>query len=149
VKRLVIEYWTPLILWLVVIFWFSTDAFASAETSRIIIPLLRAAFPSLSTPQLDFWHAVARKIGHITEYSILAFFTYRSLRHEESGLTRADIPAFSFVIFAATLDEFHQRLTLFRTSSPVDVGYDCLGALWTIWLITTYETRRLRTHSIL
>jgi VanZ family protein len=149
VKRLAIEYWTPLILWLVVIFWFSTDAFSSSETLRIIVPLLRLSFPSLSSTQLDFWHGVIRKLSHVTEYSILTLLAYRSLKHEQSGLAAVDVRAFSFVLMAATMDEFHQRLTLFRTSSPLDVGYDCLGAVGALWLISVYETRRLRAHSLL
>jgi VanZ family protein len=149
VKRLVIEYWTPIVLWLVVIFFFSTDAFASSHTSRIIVPLLKFSFPSLSESQLDFWHLVIRKFGHISEYFVLAGFTYRSLKQEQPDLSEAKLRTLLIVALAAAVDELHQRSTLFRSASVVDVGYDCLGAVWALWLITAYEARRLRTHSIL
>ena len=148
-KRLVIEYWTPLILWLVVIFCFSTDSFAAGETSRIIVPLLRFFFPSLTLQELDFWHGLIRKLGHISEYFVLAVFTYRSLKQEPLNITQAKLRTLSFVVLAATFDELHQRFTLFRTASPIDVGYDCLGAVSALWFITAYETWRLRTHSLL
>jgi VanZ family protein len=149
VKRLATEYWLPLILWLVVIFTFSTDAFASSETSRIITPALHLLFPSLSTLQLEFWHEELRKLGHITEYFVLALLTYRALRQYKSDLIHAILRTLSFAVFAGTFDELHQRFTLFRTASPVDIGYDCLGAVMALLLISTYEYRRLRTHSVL
>ena len=148
-KRLVIEYWTPLVLWLIVIFFFSTDAFASEETSKIIVPLLKFSFPSLSTGQLDFWHLVIRKLGHMTEYFILAGFTYRSLRQEQPDFSEDKLRTLGVVAIAAVVDELHQGSTSFRTASVIDVGYDCLGAVWALWLITAYEARRLRTHSVL
>jgi VanZ family protein len=149
VKRLVIEYWTPLVLWLVVMFFFSTDAFASGETTRLIVPVLTFFFPSSSPSQLQFWHGVIRKLGHITEYFVLAVFAYRSLTQDQPDRTYAKLRALSLVAVAAAFDEVHQHFTLYRTASPIDVGYDCLGAVWALWLISAYETRRIRTHSVL
>jgi VanZ family protein len=149
VKNLIIEYWAPLVVWLVTIFFLSTDAFSALETSRIIVPILVFFFPHSSTGQLEFWHSVIRKLAHITEYFILAILVYRSLKHEQPDLVQAKLRTIVFVVFAATFDELHQRFTVSRGASPIDVGYDCLGAVWALWLITTYETRRLRSHPIL
>ena len=148
-KRLALEYWAPLLVWLLTIFFLSTDAFSANETSRIIIPILAFFFPGLSPQQLALWHGVIRKLGHFTEYSILALFAYRSVRCYEPDGARAKLRTIAFVVLAATFDEIHQRFTLFRVPSPVDVGYDCLGAVWTLWLIATYEARRLRSYSFL
>lgn len=148
-KKLVIEYWTPLVIWLLLIFFFSTDRFAAGETSRIIIPILAFIFPGLSPHELTLWHGVIRKFGHITEYFILAVFTYRSLTHEQPDIVQAKLRTMTFVVLAALFDEFHQRMTSFRGASLIDVGYDCLGAVWALWLITTHENRHLRTHPIL
>jgi VanZ family protein len=149
VNRLATEYWMPLILWLVVIFIFSTDAFASSETSRVITPALQVLFPWLSVQQLEFWHAVLRKLGHITEYFVLAVLTYRVLKQYKSDLIQAKLRTLSFAVFVGTFDELHQGFTFFRTASPADIGYDCLGAVTALLLITMYEYRRLRTHSFL
>jgi VanZ family protein len=149
VKRLALEYWAPLLLWLITIFYLSTDLFSDKQTSRIIIPVLAFFFPGLSPAELSVWHGVIRKFAHITEYFILAVFTYRSLSYEQQDLVQAKLRTFAFIVFAATFDEIHQRFTSFRHPSPLDVGYDCFGAVWALWLITTYETRRLRPHSVL
>ncbi|HEY2380271.1 MAG TPA: VanZ family protein [Terriglobia bacterium] len=148
-KKRVLEYWAPMVVWLIVIFVFSTDAFSSSETSRLILPILTFFFPGLSPQQLTVWHDVIRKLGHITEYFILAIFTYRSIRRDQPDLAQAKLKTIMFIVLAASLDEIHQRFTAFRTPSPVDVGYDCLGAVWALWLITTYETWRLRSYSVL
>jgi VanZ family protein len=55
----------------------------------------------------------------------------------------------TFVFTTALLDEWHQSFTASRGASLVDVGYDCVGGVLALWLITTYETWRLRSHSIL
>jgi len=149
VNRLATEYWMPLILWLVVIFIGSTDAFASSETSRVITPALQVLFPWLSIQQLEFWHTVLRKLSHITEYFVLAVLTYRVLKEYKSDLIQAKLRTLSFAVFVGTFDEFHQWFTFFRTASPADIGYDCLGAVTALLLLTTYEYRRLRTHSLL
>jgi len=149
VKKLALEYWAPLLVWILIIFVFSTDFFSSTETSKIIVPTLTLFFPSLTLQELNLWHGVIRKLGHITEYFILALFTYRSIRYEQPDLAQAKLMTIMFIALAAGFDEIHQRFTAFRTPSPVDVGYDCLGAVCALWLITTYETWRLRTRSVL
>jgi VanZ family protein len=149
VKKLALEYLAPMLVWLLVIFFLSTDFFSAAETSRIIVPILQFFFPGLTHEQLFFWHGVIRKLAHITEYFVLTLFAYRSIRHDQPDLAQAKLKTITFVVFAASFDEVHQRLTAFRTPSPVDVGYDCLGAVWALWLIATYEARRLRTYSFL
>jgi VanZ family protein len=148
-KTRFLEYHLPVLLWLVITFVFSTDAFSSNETSQFIVPALAYFFPTLSTEQFDFWHLAIRKLGHITEYFILAFLAYRCLRHEHGDGIEVKVRTIAFVVLAAMLDEWHQTFTAFRGPSIVDVGYDCFGAVWALWLITTYETWRLRSHSIL
>ena len=143
------EYQLPIVLWLVVTFIFSTDAFSADQTSRFIDPVLWYLFPGFSDQQIHFWHFVIRKVGHITEYFILALLAYRCVGHEESDLIETRLKTIAFVLMAALLDEWHQRFTAARGPSIVDVGYDCLGAVWALWLINIYETRYLHSHSIL
>jgi VanZ family protein len=106
-------------------------------------------FPGFSPEQIDFWHIAIRKLGHITEYSILALLAYRCLRHDEGDLLESRTKTIGFVLVAALLDEWHQWFTAFRGPSIVDVGYDCFGAVCALWLVNLYETWRLRSHSIL
>jgi VanZ family protein len=149
VTKRVLEYWTPTVVWLLAIFFFSTDQFSATNTAQVILPVLTFFFPGLSLQDFDVWHFVIRKLGHITEYFLLALLAYRCLKQEQSDPLQARVRTLSFVLLAAALDEIHQGMTAFRTPSPLDVGYDCLGAVWALWLTTSYETRRLRTYSIL
>ena len=130
-------------------FYFSTDAFSANETSRFIVPALTYLFPRLSTHQIDFWHIVIRKWGHVTEYFILTMLAFRSFRQEGSDPAETKLKTMTFVLMAALLDEWHQSFTVSRGASIVDVGYDCVGGVLSQWLIATYETWRLRSHSIL
>src|SRR5262245_27665562 len=131
-------------------FFFSTDQFSTAETSRVIVPVLMFFFPGVSSHQLHIWHEVIRKFSHMSEYFILALLTYRILQHEQQqDLIKPKVVTILVVLVAAILDELHQRFTASRNSSLIDVGYDCLGAVWALCFIASYEIRRLRTHSIL
>jgi len=145
----ILEYWAPLLLWLITIFSFSTDAFSKVETSRIIVPILTFFFPFLSPHEIEVWHAVIRKCAHVTEYSILAVLAYRTMRLDRTDLNRIRLRTVVFVFLAALFDEFHQRFTASRGPSIIDVGYDCLGGLSALWVIATYETWRLRSRSVL
>jgi VanZ family protein len=149
VTLLILEYWVPLLAWLITIFFFSTDAFSSGETSKIIVPILTFFFPHLSAHEINAWHDVIRKCAHIAEYFILAVLAYRTIRLDRPDLRRAKLKTAIFVLLAALLDEFHQRFTHSRGASIIDVGYDCLGAVSALLLITTYETGRLRSRSVL
>jgi VanZ family protein len=147
-KRLAVEYWAPLLFWLGTIFYFSTDSFASGETSRIIGPLLRFLFPGLPDHQYEVMHLIIRKLAHVGAYFVLGILAYRSCKHD-SDFARTSVLAGMFVLVTALLDEFHQSLTASRGASIVDVGYDCLGGFAAVWLITIYETRRIRSYSVL
>ena len=146
---LIVEYWTPLVVWLLMMFFFSTDLMSSSETSKFIVPILTFFFPGLSPSEVTVWHEVIRKLAHIAEYFILAVLVYRSLKYEHPDLINAKLRAIAFVVLVALLDELHQSFTAFRNASIVDVGYDCLGGVWALWVSTTYEARRLRPHSVL
>jgi VanZ family protein len=149
VKKLVVEYWTPLLIWLAAMFFFSTDFMSSGETSRFIVPVLTFIFPGISPGEISLWHGVIRKLAHITEYFILAMLLYRSLKFENRDPVDARLRTIVFVVLVALMDELHQGFTASRTASLVDVGYDGLGGVWALWLITTYEGRYLRPHPVL
>jgi len=131
-----LQYWFPLIVWLFVIYSCSTDEFSSNNTAGLIVPILHFLFPNLSPDQLALWHGVIRKLGHITEYAILAFFAYRAIRFDEPDPLKAKVRAFQFLVLAAMTDEFHQSLTMSRGASIVDVGYDSFGGLIVLWIGT-------------
>lgn len=130
-------------------FLFSTDAFSANETSKIIVPALTYFFPKLSYDQIDFWHIFIRKCGHVSEYFILTLLAFRSFHYEEYDPPLTKLRTMTFVLSAALLDEWHQSFTAWRGASIVDVGYDCVGGVVALWLISAYENWRLRSHSVL
>ncbi len=131
-----LEYWFPLVVWLGLIYFFSTDSFSADETSHFIEPILRFLFPRISSEEIIFWHGILRKLGHVSEYSVLAVLAYRALKLDAADLLAAKVRSFEFVLLIALTDEFHQALTQYRGASMIDVGYDCLGGLLLFWLAT-------------
>lgn len=120
-----LKYWLPVLAWMIFIFVGSTNLLSAEHTSRFIGPFLRWFAPGISDAAIVSVQIVVRKIGHLTEYAILAALLYRAFRlHRDRPL------ALSFVVAAsyAALDEFHQSFVASRTGSPWDVAIDCLGA---------------------
>ena len=64
------------------------------------------------------------------------WLTFRVFRRAQPSVATAAALTMTFVLAAAISDEVHQLLTLNRTGSPVDVGYDCAGAVLAAWGLT-------------
>jgi VanZ family protein len=108
----------------------STDVLAADETSRFIVPFLRWLLPGATPVTLALWHGAIRKLGHVSEFAILAILWYRSLTWAwPARRPRAALAAFVLTLAFAGLDETHQAFVATRTASVVDVGWDGLGAL--------------------
>lgn len=119
-------------VWMGLIFIGSTDVLSAEHTSRFLVPFLRWINPEISLVALIKIQLAIRKLGHLTEYAILAMLLWRALRGGGLLATRA------LVLFMATLmacaffamsDEFHQSFVPSRTSSSRDVMIDIGGAL--------------------
>ncbi len=122
--------WGPVVLWMAVISVGSTDVLAADETSRFIVPFLRWLLPGAAPATLDLLHGAIRKLGHVSEFAILAVLWYRNLTWErQARRPRATLAAFALTLAFAGLDEAHQAFVATRTASVVDVGWDGLGAL--------------------
>ena len=129
--------WLPVVLWMSVIFGFSTDYFSGSNTSGFLAPLLLSVFPSLSAMQIDAIHFALRKFAHWSEYFILAVLLLRVLRVNFPRRPRLSL--FGWCIALATLyaasDEWHQSFVPSRTASIGDVMIDAFGAICgAIWL---------------
>ena len=114
-----------------VIFVLSTDLFSGANTSSLLRPLLSSLVPSLTNEQIDLIHVMVRKLGHWSEYFILArllvgavtgqFPLWKPSRHLLWSLLLA-------ILYAAG-DEWHQSFVPSRSASIFDVLIDSFGAL--------------------
>jgi VanZ family protein len=149
--------WIPLIIWICVIFVFSTDSFSSEKTAPIVVQVLKAVFPSLSSSQLELGNVVFRKAGHILEYFVLGLLTWRAfstwgpMLRESRDARRVLLISAVFVLTVALTDEFHQSFVPSRTSSLLDVGYDFIGGIAAVGLLSRFrnESRALYSHTIL
>ena len=119
---------------MLLIFAGSTDALSAEHTSRFLVPLLRWFDPAISASTIATIHFTLRKIGHFSEYGLLALFLWRALRLSLPDKSDAMVAVFSFSIaaFFAATDEFHQTFVPSRTASPRDVLIDCIGAAFVL-----------------
>ncbi len=129
----------------------STDALAAEETSRFIGPLLRWLLPGAGPATIELLHGTIRKLGHVTEFGVLALFWYRAFAWGSPGWSRsAAAGALAATLFCAGLDEAHQLFVPKRTGSLVDVGIDALGGggvLGIGWLRSGWQRNGPRARS--
>jgi VanZ family protein len=135
-------YWLPVLLWMSVIFSFSTDAGATRHTSRFIGPLLRWFHPGISDQGVRGVQSVVRKTAHLAEYGVLAVLLWRARRKPVRGDTqpwlRSDaLFALGLAVLFAVTDEWHQSFVPSRQGQLSDVLLDSCGAalgLLALWL---------------
>ncbi len=118
------------IVWMGVIFFFSTDAGSSSNTLYYLEPILGFLFPHLTPDGMLLAHQLTRKLAHLAEYAILSYFWFIALRRGKQRWSSGwALLALSLSIFYALLDEYHQGFVPSRTASLIDVGIDSMGAL--------------------
>ncbi len=136
-------YWSPLLVWMLIIFSASGDGMSFQHSSRIIGPLVHWLLPHLSDEAVHASVVFARKCAHVTEYAVLALLIWRALRRppeptvsswrwSEAGL------ALALAALYAASDEFHQAFVPSRQASVWDVLLDTAGAafgLFCLWAV--------------
>ena len=106
----IIYNWLLVIIWMGVIFYFSS------------LPDLKSELPSA-------WDLVLRKIAHMAEYFVLTYFLAQALLGHKIKKSRVLFwSAFSAIIYAAS-DEYHQTFILGRSGAILDVLIDSMGDL--------------------
>ena len=121
----------PLIVWLVFIFFASSDNLNAGNTSRIIGPLILWLFPSTSPETLAVVNVIMRKIAHFSEYAILGFLAARAFRTSpHPAINRRWFwICIALVAVYALLDEYHQSFVPSRTASIFDSLIDIAGGI--------------------
>lgn len=133
--------YAPLVLWIGVILFASTSYGASSRSSLIVRPLLHFLFPSASEETITIYHAFIRKLAHLTEYSILAFWASRAFWNSAKTILQKYWFAFAFliVVLLASIDEYNQSFDSLRTSSIYDVLLDALGGAAMIGILLIFK----------
>lgn len=140
--RALVRRWLPAVIWTGVVLGFSSDALAAAQTSRVLLPLLRVVFPSADPETLEALHLGLRKLAHAVEYAILAALYARAVSGRfrlegsvEEALLRQGGRILLGVALVAAVDEYRQSLSSVRTGSIRDWGIDLLGASLALMLL--------------
>jgi VanZ family protein len=147
--RIFLKYWSPVLLWMIVIFSASADSKSYQHSTKLFEPLLHWLFPHMPEAQIAEIHHLFRKCCHLTEYAILALLLWRAIhqpkrkeilpwRWDEAGLT------LTIVFCYAATDEFHQIFVPTRTPLISDVLIDTSGgavALIVLWLLKKLTDR--------
>ncbi len=126
-----LKYLIPVFLWMIFIFWMSTDTFSSQNTASIVEPILRFLMPAILPQMIDIIHFALRKLGHLAEYFVLGLLLFRAFRggSEELRVPQLVFSSFLVLVFYAASDELHQSFVFTRTASSYDVGIDILGGV--------------------
>lgn len=120
-----------------VIFFLSSDYFSAANAAPFMKRLLSALFPHLADPHVENLVWILRKLGHVSEYFILAILLMRALESQfsEPSPKHLIIGSMSLTVIYAASDELHQAFVPSRTASLTDVLIDALGGIMgTLWL---------------
>jgi VanZ family protein len=135
----------PVLLWLALIFYASTNAFSAANTSRIIEPLLRWLYPRITAAQLAQAHFIVRKCAHFTEYALLALLAARAFLSSTKNLLRRHwlICALLLVAAYALTDEYHQSFVPARTASIYDSMIDTTGGACALLALAAWRRRKM------
>lgn len=114
---------------MVVILGFSSSGFSAEHTGGVLQAILGWVWPTATTAQLAWAHALLRKTAHVVEYAVLGTLWFRALVHAAPARP-ARAAALAVVIAAAwaVVDETHQATLATRTGSVLDVALDTAGA---------------------
>lgn len=128
-----LRYWLPVLLWLALIWSFSSEMGSSRRTSRFIGPILRWLHPQISDAAIGKVQLVIRKGAHVTEYAVLVLLIWRALRRPVKGDShpwnwRVAAAAFAIALACAVGDEWRQSFVRDRQGQISDVAIDSAGA---------------------
>lgn len=124
-----LRYWFPAFLWIGVIGFFSTDAFASQSTFSYLHSFLKPLWPDAGDPFYIQIHAFLRKLAHPVEYFVLGLLVYRGFRSGAGAGWRPHwaVGTLLMVTLVSAGDEWHQYHLATRRGAVGDVLLDVCG----------------------
>ena len=134
----------PLLLWMALISFASTNSFSASNTSRFIRPLLIWLFPQISEERIAVFHFLVRKVSHFSEYAILGFLAARTFSSSSQRLLRNYWLQTTLILIVsyALLDEFHQSFVSSRTASIYDSLIDISGGVFALLWFAYFKSRK-------
>lgn len=143
-----LKYWLPPILWAGLVFIFSGNSFSSENTSPLLLPFFHWLFPQATTELVQSLHVLIRKLGHFTEFFVLAILLYRALRGGRGAAWQWRVAAqtLGLVLLYAIADEVHQMFVPSRSPAWADSLLDFVGGCCAVGLL--YARHRTRADSL-
>ena len=143
-----LKYWLPPLLWASLVSIFSSDGFSSDNTSSLFLPLFQWLLPHATPERINSFHYLIRKLGHFTEFFVLAMLLYRALRggREMQWQWRVAAWTLSLVLMYAVADEVHQRFVPSRSAAWSDSLLDFFGGCCAVALL--YARYRTKTGAL-
>ena len=141
--------YAPLILWMALIFFASTDAFSAGNTTGLVRSLLTWLFPGISEARITVLHFLIRKLSHFSAYAVLALLAVRAFRSSSRQVLRQHwvVTSGLLIICYALIDEFHQSFVPSRSASIFDSLIDIAGGLFVLGCLVVYRRRRRAADS--
>jgi VanZ family protein len=139
----------PLLLWMIVIFYLSTDHGSKGNTLPAIRSILYRLWPDapnhLSFEMINRIDWNIRKTCHIVEYLILGLFAFRAVAFGSREVRPKNIllPLLIGVAYA-TSDEIHQSFIPSRTGAAADIFFDVFGINTALILCLWHQCARLQ-----
>lgn len=137
--------WAPAVIWMGVIFFFSTDIGGGEHTGRFIAPFIRWLRPDIAPADLEAVQFTIRKVAHVTEYAILAMLIASARRGTDTAARRLTpreaLIVLTLTTFYAITDEIHQTFVSGRMGTVTDVLIDAVGG--TVGLLALLLSDRL------
>jgi VanZ family protein len=131
----VLKAWLPVVLWMSVIFFFSTSFGTMHNNIRLFKPMISGVMPEAHRSTVRIIVATMRDSAHFFNYGLLFFLLI-------IGPFRGRPYAALFVCLGyACSDEFHQAFVPERICAPKDVALDISGAMLGAVLHTIYQLR--------
>ena len=122
-----LKYFIPSLIWMIVIFVFSSqNASESTQSSSYILDFLQQ-LPILNSLHADTFMLIIRKSAHIIEYGILCLTLIYGFFKVNKNYYYT-YPILISCLYAMT-DEFHQLFVDGRSGSIIDVCIDTFGAI--------------------
>lgn len=132
-----LKLWLPLLLWASLISIFSSDSFSSQNTSPLILPFFEWLFPAATPELINSFHSLIRKLGHFTEFFVLALLLYRALRGTRRPHWHGRVAGWTLavVLLYSVADEVHQRFVPSRSGAWADSLLDFFGGCCAVGLL--------------
>lgn len=140
-----LRYWLPILAWVGVIFFGSTDLMSAEHTSRFIVPFLLWLKPDISPEALAWIHLIIRKCAHVGEYAILGLLLLRAatlITNVKWSMPVLVLTIMTTSLIVAVTDELHQTFVASRGASISDIMIDTSGAFLGLLIGSMFRMNR-------